>query len=58
MCTKLPTPHDKLNIELVTSPPKKKFRTTSKVLIVDSKEDEERTYLDKMGVEMVKNSKQ
>jgi len=49
MCTKLPTPYDKLSTEHVSSPPKNKFRTILKVLIVDSKEDEERTYSNKMG---------
>lgn len=49
MCTKLPTPYDKLSTEPINSPPKNKFRTILKVLIVDSKEDEERTYSNKMG---------
>jgi hypothetical protein len=49
MCIELPTPHDRLSTEHVTSLPKKKFRTTSMVLIVDLKEDEEGTYLDEMG---------
>jgi len=42
-------PRDKLSLEHVTSPPRKKSKIASKVQIVDSKEDEERTCLDKMG---------
>jgi hypothetical protein len=47
--TKLPTPWDSLSLELVASPPRKKFRTTFRSQVVDAKEDEERTCLDKMG---------
>ncbi len=39
--TKLPTPWDRLNLELVTSPPKKKSITTFRSQVVDAKEDEE-----------------
>jgi hypothetical protein len=37
----LPTPWDRLNLELVTSPPKKKSITTFRSQVVDAKEDEE-----------------
>jgi hypothetical protein len=43
------TPRDILNPELVTSPPRKKSITISKVQIVDSEEDEEITCLDEIG---------
>jgi hypothetical protein len=49
MCTKLPTPRDKLSLQLVTSPPRKKSKTTFGSPINDSKEDEERTCLDEIG---------
>jgi len=48
-CTKLPTPRDKLSIEHVTLPPKKKSKTTFGSSLNDSKEDEERTCLDEIG---------
>jgi hypothetical protein len=41
MNTKSPTPQDKLSFELITSPPRKKSRTTSRSQIVDLEEDEE-----------------
>jgi len=49
MCTKLPTPRDKLSLQLVTSPPRKKSKTTFGSPVNDSKEDEERTCLDESG---------
>jgi hypothetical protein len=45
----LPTPRDKLSFEPITSPPKKKSKTTFRLKVVDLEEDEERSYLDKMG---------
>jgi len=47
--TKPLTPWDKLSLELVTSPLRKKSRTISRSQIVDLEEDEERTYSNKMG---------
>jgi hypothetical protein len=41
MHTKPPTLKDKLSLELVTSPLRKKSRTTFESLVVQSKEDEE-----------------
>jgi hypothetical protein len=38
-----------LSLEPVTSSPRKKSRTIFESLIVDSKEDEERTYSDEIG---------
>jgi hypothetical protein len=49
MCTKPLTPWARLSPKRVTSPPRKKLKTTFKSQVVDSKEDEERTCLDKMG---------
>jgi hypothetical protein len=49
MHTKPPTQRDKLSPKHVTSPPKKKFRTTFRSSVVDSKENEEQTYLDEIG---------
>jgi hypothetical protein len=40
--TKLPTPRDRLNPKLVTSPPRKKSMTTFGSLVNDSEEDKER----------------
>ncbi len=45
----MPTPRDKLSFEPITSPPKKKSKTTFRLKVVDLEEDEERSYLDKMG---------
>jgi hypothetical protein len=45
----LHTPQDKLSFEPITSPPKKKSKTTFKLKVVDLEKDEERTYLDEMG---------
>jgi hypothetical protein len=42
-CIGLPTPRDKLSLELVTSPSKKKSIITFKSHVVDLEEDEERT---------------
>jgi len=41
MCTKLPTPRNKLSLELITSSPRKKSRITFGLPMVNSKEDEE-----------------
>jgi hypothetical protein len=49
MCIKLLTPRDKLSPKPITSLPKKKFKTISKVQIVDLEEDEERTCSEEMG---------
>jgi len=49
MCIKPLTPKDKLNLELITSPPRKKFKTTFGSLINDSEENEERTYSYEIG---------
>jgi hypothetical protein len=49
MCIKLPTPRDRLSLELVISPPRKNFKTTFGSLVNDLEEDEERTYLDEIG---------
>jgi hypothetical protein len=46
---RLPTPQYKLSSEPITSPPKKKSITTFKLKVVDLQEDEEWSYLDKMG---------
>jgi hypothetical protein len=55
MCIKPLTPKDKLNLELITSPPRKKFKTTFGSLINDSEENEERTYSYEIGVEEEKS---
>ncbi len=39
----LPTPRDRLSLEPITSPPRKKSKTTFGSLINDSEEDEEQT---------------
>jgi hypothetical protein len=44
----LPTPRDRLSLKLVTSPPRKKSKTTFRSPIKDSKEDEEQTYSDEI----------
>jgi hypothetical protein len=49
MCIKLPTPRDRLSLELVISPPRKNFKTTFGSSVNDLKEDEEQTYLDEIG---------
>jgi hypothetical protein len=49
MHIELPTPRDMLNFELVTSPPKKKSRTTFGSLVNDSKKDEEQTCSNEIG---------
>jgi hypothetical protein len=49
MCIEPPKPRDRLSLEHVTSPPRKKYRTTFKSLVVDSKEDEECTYSNEIG---------
>jgi hypothetical protein len=38
-----------LNLEPITSPLRKKFRTTFKSQVVDLEDDEDRTCLDEMG---------
>jgi hypothetical protein len=48
MCTLSPTLKDKLSPELVTSLPRKKFRTFFGSQVVDLEEDEERTCLDEI----------
>jgi urease alpha subunit len=44
----MPTPRDMLSSEPITSPPRKKSRTTFKSLVVDSEEDDERIYSDEI----------
>jgi hypothetical protein len=39
----MPTPRDKLSPEFVTSPPRKKFRTTFGSSVNDSKKDDKQT---------------
>jgi hypothetical protein len=51
MSTKPPTPKDRLSLEPITSPPRKKFITTVKSHVIDSKEDEEQNCSNKMGGE-------
>jgi hypothetical protein len=48
MRTELPTPRDKLSLEHVTSPPRKKSKTTFRSQFVDLKEDEEQTCLNEI----------
>ncbi len=48
-CIELPTPSDKLSLELVTSPLKKKSITTFRSQVVDLEEDEERTCSNEIG---------
>jgi hypothetical protein len=48
MHIELPTPRDKLSPKPITSPLRKKSRTTFGSLINDSKEDEERTCSNKI----------
>jgi hypothetical protein len=43
------TPRDMLSLELVTSPLRKKSKTTFESLVNDSKKDEEQTYLGEIG---------
>jgi hypothetical protein len=45
----MPTPHDKLNLEPITSPPRKKSRTIFRSQVIDLEEDEEQSYSNKMG---------
>jgi hypothetical protein len=49
MHTQLSTSRDKLSPELVTSPPRKKFKTTFGSHVVDLKEDEEQTCSNEIG---------
>jgi hypothetical protein len=49
MHTEPPTPRNKLSLELVTSPPRKKSRTIFGSLVNDLEEDEEQTYSNEIG---------
>jgi hypothetical protein len=49
MCIKPPTPKDKLSLELVTSPPRKKSITIFMSQVINLEEDEEQTCSNKMG---------
>lgn len=42
-------PNNKLNLKPIISPPKKKAKTQSRTLIVEAKDDEERTCSKKIG---------
>jgi hypothetical protein len=44
-----PTPRDMLSPKPITSPIRKKYKTTFRSPIIDLKEDEERTCLDGVG---------
>jgi len=50
MCTKPPTPRDKLSLQLVRSPLRNKSKTTFGSPVNDSKEDEERTCLNEIEI--------
>jgi hypothetical protein len=49
MCIEPPTPKDMLSLEPVTSPPRKKSKTTFGSMVNGSKEDEEQTCSNEIG---------
>jgi hypothetical protein len=44
-----PTPRNKLNLEPITSPSKKKAKTYARVQVVNLKDDEEKTHSNEVG---------
>jgi len=49
MRIELPTPRDKLSLELVISPPRKKSKSTFESSVIDLEEDEEQTCSNEIG---------